>query len=167
MDATALSISDPVIQIHAYSAVLALVLGAVVLLRRKGDRLHKAMGRTWIGVMAVVAISSFFITEVRMFGPYSLIHLLSAFTLFALVEAVWLARSGNIRGHRRAVATLYAGALILAGAFTLLPGRRMHAVVFADGGLTAGLVALGVAALVGTALVMRRRAARRTPRQAR
>ena len=56
--------------------------------------------------------------------------------------------------------SLYCFALLLTGAFTLLPGRRMHAVIFADGGTTAALVAALAAALIGIALLTRRRSAR-------
>lgn len=39
---------------------------------------------------------------------------------------------------------LYVGALLLAGAFTLLPGRRMNAVLFGpDAGWTPSLLAIG------------------------
>lgn len=157
MDATALALSSPVIQLHAWSAVAALVLGTLVLFLRKGTSLHKALGRIWLALMAVVALSSFFITEVRMFGPYSLIHALSVWTLIAMGLGVGYARRRNIKAHRATMISIYAGALILAGAFTLLPGRRMHAVVFADGGQTAALLAAVVVAGVGMALLARRR----------
>lgn len=162
MDATALLESDPMIQVHAFGAILAVALGALVFLRRKGDWLHKAMGRVWMMSMVVVALSSFFITEIRMFGPYSLIHLLSVFTIYAVIEAIWLARTGNIRRHKRAVITLYGVALLLAGAFTLLPGRRMHAVVFADGGSTAAITAALIGAGIALALF---RGARTAPQR--
>lgn len=157
MDATALTSATLAIQIHAGAAMLSFLLGTLVLLLRKGTRLHKAMGRTWVALMLVVALSSFLITEVRMFGPYSWIHLLSLLTLVGLVQGVWAIRTGNVKAHRGNMIGLYCGALILAGAFTLLPGRRMHAVLFADGGWTALMVALGFAAAVGAVLVIRRR----------
>ena len=157
MDATALIASPLAIQIHAASAIAALALGTIVLLMRKGTGLHKAMGRIWIGFMIVVALSSFLIAEIRMFGPYSLIHALSLYTLLGLVQAVLAIRRGNVRAHRSHMIALYSGSLILAGAFTLLPGRRMHAVVFADGGTTAFLAALGIAAILGALYYQRRR----------
>jgi len=40
------------------------------------------------------------------------------------------ARRGNIRGHKRSMIGLFAGALIIAGIFTFVPGRIMHAVLF-------------------------------------
>jgi uncharacterized membrane protein len=44
--------------------------------------------------------------------------------------AIWHARRHNVRRHRQAMLMLFTGALVIAGAFTLLPGRIMHAVVF-------------------------------------
>lgn len=156
MDATALAASTPAIQIHAGAAMLSFLLGTLVLLLKKGTRLHKAMGRVWVALMVVVALSSFVITEIRMIGPYSLIHALSLFTLAGLVQAVRAIRRGDVRAHRAAMIGLYGGALILAGAFTLVSGRRMHAVLFADGGWTALWVALGFAGIVGAVLLVRR-----------
>lgn len=157
MDATALTSATPAIQIHAGAAIVSFVLGTLVLLLRKGTRLHRAMGRIWVALMVVVALSSFLITEVRMFGPYSLIHVLSVVTLVGLVQAIRAIRRGDVRAHRANMVGLYCGALILAGAFTLAPGRRMHAMLFADGGWTAAMVALGFAGAVGTVLLVRRR----------
>jgi uncharacterized membrane protein len=39
-------------------------------------------------------------------------------------------RKGNLKGHGITMASLFVFALIGAGAFTLLPGRMMHTVVF-------------------------------------
>ena len=160
MDATPLMTSSPEIAIHAFSALFAMVLGTLVLFLDKGTPLHKALGRVWVGVMAVVALSSFLITEARMFGPYSIIHALSVLTLFSLVGGVLAARRKNILAHRATMISLYCFALLLTGAFTLLHGRRMKAVIFADGGTTAALVAALAAALIGIALLTRRRSAR-------
>jgi len=50
--------------------------------------------------------------------------------LGALPLAVWAARRHQVAAHRRAMIMLFAGALVIAGLFTLLPGRVMHKVVF-------------------------------------
>ncbi|MCD7058751.1 DUF2306 domain-containing protein [Pelagibacterium xiamenense] len=157
MDLTPLTHSILAVQLHAGAALLATLLGTVVMLMKKGTRIHKAMGRVWLGLMAAVALSSFGITEVRMFGPYSLLHALSVFTLFSLVGGFWAARTGNLLAHRSTMISLYVFALLLTGGFTLLPGRRMHAVIFADGGTTAGLVVLAILVAVGTMIVIQRR----------
>jgi len=80
-------------------------------------------------MLAIVA-SSFFIHEIRLWGPFSPIHLLSIFTLVMLPLAVWHAHRHRVAFHRKAMLGLFFGALVIAGAFTFLPGRIMHAVAF-------------------------------------
>jgi uncharacterized membrane protein len=43
--------------------------------------------------------------------------------------AVWRAHRHEVARHRRAMLALFAGALLIAGLFTFLPGRIMHAVL--------------------------------------
>ena len=91
------------------------------------------------------------------------VHGLSVFTLIMLVYGFVQARRGNIVAHRSTMISLYAFALVLTGAFTLLPGRRMHAVLFADGGTTAALLALsvGIVLLLAFWIRYRHRSSRR------
>jgi uncharacterized membrane protein len=117
------------IQLHTAAAVVAIGLSLAVLAARKGTATHKLLGRIWAAMMAAVSISSFWIVELR-HGQFSPIHLLSAVTLAALVYAIWHARRGNIRAHKRSMLLTMAGALGGAGAFTLMPGRIMGQVFF-------------------------------------
>nr|WP_281419558.1 DUF2306 domain-containing protein [Falsiroseomonas tokyonensis] len=112
---------------HAFAALGALALGGIQLLAPKGGGRHRAMGWVWVALMAVVALSSFWIATR---GHLSWIHLISGWVLLLLPIAVLAARRGRIRSHRRAMASLFLGGLIIAGGFTLLPGRIMGAVVF-------------------------------------
>ena len=84
----------------------------------------------WVALMAVVAASSFWIHQIRLVGPFSPIHLLSIFTLVMLPLAVWRARTHRAADHRRIMILLFTGALVVAGLFTLVPGRIMHQVFF-------------------------------------
>ena len=120
-----------VIQIHAFAALAAFALGAVQLAAPKGTIPHRVFGWLWATLMLGVVVSSFFIHEIRLWGPWSPIHLLSIFTLIMLPLAVLRARRHEVERHRRAMTGLFVGALVIAGGFTLLPGRIMHAVVFA------------------------------------
>ena len=120
-----------IVQVHAFVALAAFALGIVQLSALKGTGRHRAIGYIWVTMMMTIAASSFFINGIRQLGPFSLIHLLSLWTLFITPVAVLAARSGNIARHRLTMISLYAGALVIAGAFTLLPGRIMHDVVFA------------------------------------
>lgn len=63
-------------------------------------------------------------------GPFSPIHLLSIFTLAMLPLAVWRAHTHRVTDHRRIMILLFTGALVVAGLFTLVPGRIMHQVFF-------------------------------------
>jgi|SRR5581483_2354082 len=118
------------IQIHAYAALAAFALGAAQLARMKGTTQHRALGYTWAALMLIVAVSSFWIHEIRLWGPWSPIHLLSIFVLIMLPLAVLHARRHSVEFHRRAMLGLFLGALVIAGLFTLVPGRIMHKVVF-------------------------------------
>lgn len=120
----------PPIPMHAFAALAAIVLGAVQLVLPKGTMLHRSLGWTWVILMTVVAVSSFFISEMRVWGAFSPIHLLSALTLFSLVLSIRAARSGQLRRHMQGMRMMYGLALLLTGAFTLLPGRIMHQVLF-------------------------------------
>lgn len=122
--------ADPVIQLHAFAAMAAFGLGVVQLSAPKGTLPHRALGWIFVVLMATIAISSFWIHQLRMIGPFSPIHLLSIFTLAVLPLAVLAARRHDVARHRRAMLGLFLGALVVAGLFTLLPGRIMHAVVF-------------------------------------
>lgn len=120
----------PAIPLHAFAAMAAFVLGIVQLAAPKGTLPHRTLGWIWVALMAVVAISSFWIHQIRLFGPWSPIHLLSILTPVMLVLGVVYARRHNVRGHRITMISVFAGALIVAGLFTFVPGRIMHAVVF-------------------------------------
>ena len=71
----------PPIPLHALGAMLAIMLGAAQLSMKKGGAVHMLLGRVWVGLMLVVAGSSFFIHEIRLWGEYSPIHLLSLWTI--------------------------------------------------------------------------------------
>jgi uncharacterized membrane protein len=122
--------ASPVIQVHAFAAMAAFGLGLVQLAAPKGTLPHRTVGWIWVVLLAVIAISSFWINELRVIGPFSPIHLLSIFTLVMLPRAVMHARHHKVPQHRQAMISIFLGALVIAGLFTLLPGRIMHAVVF-------------------------------------
>jgi uncharacterized membrane protein len=118
------------IPLHAFAAIAAFVLGIVQFAAPKGTLPHRTLGWIWVALMAAVAISSLWIHEIRLVGPFSPIHILSIFVPVMLVLAVLHARRHNVGGHKKAMTSIFFGALIIAGAFTFMPGRIMHAVVF-------------------------------------
>jgi uncharacterized membrane protein len=118
------------IVIHAFPAIAAFFLGLVQLVLPKGGTRHRLFGWLWVGLMAVTAGSSFFIHTICVVGGFSPIHLLSILTLVSLPLAVIHARKHRIAAHAKSMKMLFFTALVLAGAFTFLPGRIMHGVVF-------------------------------------
>ena len=120
----------PAIPVHAFAAMSAFMVGLVQFAAPKGTLPHRTLGWIWVLLMASVAVSSFWIHQIRLLGPWSPIHLLSIFTLVMLPLAVWRAHQHRVTDHRRVMIALFSGALVVAGLFTLLPGRIMHAVVF-------------------------------------
>jgi uncharacterized membrane protein len=120
----------PAIPLHAFAAMAAFVLGLVQFAAPKGTLPHRTIGWIWVVLIAAVAVSSFWIHEIRLVGPWSPIHLLSIFTLIVLPIAVWRAHTHRVADHRRIMIFIFSGALVVAGLFTLLPGRIMHQVVF-------------------------------------
>ena len=117
------------IQIHVAAAMTALLIGTVLLLGVKGNTLHRTLGWTWVIAMATTAVSSLFIRQINP-GSFSLIHLLSGWTIIALPMAVYAARKHKVQQHRRAMTGMFVGGLIVAGGLTFLPGRLMWRMFF-------------------------------------
>ncbi|NLR96679.1 DUF2306 domain-containing protein [Rhizobium sp. P38BS-XIX] len=132
-------------QIHVAAVVPAALLGAYLLLMPKGTPLHRLLGKIWLILMVVTALSSFFIHQINLFYGFSPIHLLSVFVLFGCWGAIANARKHDIAAHKRIVRSLYFGGIVGAGVFTLLPGRIMNKVVFHGDEIAPILVVAGIA----------------------
>ena len=115
--------------IHLSAAIASLLLGGAVLLRRKGTASHKLLGRIWVGVMAVVAISSFWLLGLGK-GSFSVIHLLSLWTLISLTLAIYFIRRGNVSAHKGFMIGTFLG-LVGAGLGAMAPGRTLYIFFFA------------------------------------
>ena len=114
--------ATPVIQAHAYAALLAAGLSLHQFFARPGTLTHKALGYVWVAAMATAAASSFFIHSIRSVGPFSAIHLLSIFVLVNLTRAVLAARADRTapQDHERP------------GAFRAARGGAVHAAAGTD-----------------------------------
>jgi uncharacterized membrane protein len=131
----------PVIALHATAAIGALITGPVALWARRGAQqrpgLHRAFGYAWVTLMVVAAVSAIFIHESQLpnVGGFTPIHLLIPLTLAGLFGAFYALARGNIARHRKIMQNLYWGACVLAGFFTLLPGRLLGHLLWAQLGL--------------------------------
>src|SRR5262245_12171685 len=104
--------ASPAIQLHAFAAMAAFALGLLQLAAPKGTIPHRAAGWLWVVLMVLVSITAFFIHEIRLWGPWSPIHLLAIFTLAMLPLAVLHARRHRVANHRQAMISIFVGALI-------------------------------------------------------
>ena len=125
-----------IIYVHAALALLAIPLGLYIFITRKGTKNHKMLGRTWVTVLIIVSLTAIFIQTINP-GQYSLIHLLIPYTIGSLIYSIWNIRkfkktkieSYKIK-HMHSMIGVYIGALLIAGAFTLMPGRFFHEIIF-------------------------------------
>jgi uncharacterized membrane protein len=106
--------------IHLIAAVSALLLGIVMLARRKGTASHKTFGRLWAALMLTVAVSSLWIPR---FLHFTWIHSFTLLTLVSLPLAIYRIRTGDVKGHAGAMKGLFIGGLVVAGIFAFAPGR--------------------------------------------
>ncbi len=122
--------ASPAIQLHAAAATAAFLLGLVQFTAPKGTLPHRTLGWIWVALMAIVSVTAFFIHELRLWGPWSPIHLIAIAVLILLPWGVWRARNHRVAGHRMTMIGIFIGGLIIAGLFTFVPGRIMHAAMF-------------------------------------
>jgi uncharacterized membrane protein len=137
---------DPLIVVHAIAATYALVLGLVQLVRRRrGDRPHVLVGRTWVAAMGLVIVSSFWIRTIS--GGFGWLHALSLFTALTVTMGVVAAKHGRIRAHRSFMAGSYFGLVGALVGVLAVPERRIPDTAAHH----PGVLLLFVAAIVVTA----------------
>ena len=109
---------------HLATIVTALALTPVMLLRPRGDRAHRMLGWIWAAAMFLTALDSLFLRLINR-GGFSIIHLLSLWTMLQVPLIVLRARQHDWQRHRRAVHGMVIGALLIAGFFTFPFGRLL------------------------------------------
>ncbi|WP_084399496.1 DUF2306 domain-containing protein [Henriciella aquimarina] len=129
-DPTPLIESGIAIQIHVAAALTTLAIGIYLMVAPKGFRLHRTFGWAWVVSMAVTAGSSFFISTLfqTSLGP---IHALSAWTMLGLPMGIAAIKRRDVARHRKDMTNMFVGGMVIAGLFSLLPGRLMWHVFFA------------------------------------
>ena len=121
-----------IIYIHAVIALLAVPLGLFIFFKKKGTTQHKINGRIWVTLLVLVCFTAVVIKVINP-GQYSLIHLLIPWTLGSLIYSIWSIKKFQKtkiqrykQSHMYSMIGVYLGALLIAGAFTLMPGRLFH-----------------------------------------
>jgi uncharacterized membrane protein len=154
----------PLIAVHALAAAYVLLLGPVNVFRRQRDRVHRTIGYTWVAVMVITCLSSFGI-----FGAegFSLLHGLSAYTLFSVGAGIWSVMRGNRLAHRYNMVGAYLGTLVAFLFAAAVPSRRIPQLALDD---PASLLLIAVLVLLtssGYLLLLFRRDARQAGTPAR
>ena len=115
--------------LHIVTIGAALALTPVMMLRRRGDRLHRRLGRVWAAAMFLTALFTFGIRGINQ-GSLSYIHLFSVLTLVQVPVIVWTARTHRHARHRNTVRAMVAFALLTAGFFTFPFDRLLGSWLF-------------------------------------
>ncbi len=127
---TALLAAQPfAVKFHLVTVLAAFAIGGVLMVGIKGDALHRALGWSWVILMTSTAAASFFIHGFNPHG-FSPIHALSAWVVVAAPFGLYLARRHQVAAHRRMMTGLFLFGLLVAGAFTFIPGRLMFQMFF-------------------------------------
>lgn len=80
-------VDGPLGSLHFLCALGALILGPIVLFRRKGDRTHRWLGRIWAMMMAAIIISALSMYDIN--GRPNLFHFFALVSLITLSCALW------------------------------------------------------------------------------
>jgi uncharacterized membrane protein len=115
------------VQVHVATVAVALLLGPVQFLLRKGTQLHRTFGWAWAACMFTTAVATFFIRDMRD-GQLSPIHIFSLMTLIGVPMALWMAQR-RVMSHARTMIGLYIG-LVIAGVTAIAPGRLIWDMFF-------------------------------------
>lgn len=118
---------------HLVTVVLAFVIGTYLLIKRKGTKYHKILGRFYMVLMLLTAISTLFIpAQVGgfIFYHFGYIHILSFITLYTVPEAYIAIKKHNVKKHRNSMIILYVSAILIAGTFAFTPVRLLHTWLF-------------------------------------
>ena len=130
MNLQAVSDASLPIKIHLATVIPAFFIGGwLIFFSTKGARLHRAFGVIYLVLMTLTAIDAFFVRVLDL-GHLSWIHLFIPLTLYGVIGSILALRRHDIAAHKRAMVGTYVGALLIAGAFTFMPGRLMHAIFF-------------------------------------
>ena len=121
----------PLIAFHMSSAIAATSVGALTLWARRSASprplLHRIAGYAFVLLMLGTAISALFIRNFSLpnWSGFTPIHLLIPVTLGGLGLSFWHLAHRRIDKHRSIMRKLYIGSCVVAGLFTLVPGRLL------------------------------------------
>ncbi len=132
------------VAVHVASVVVALAVGAIILLATKGTTAHRRSGWLYVAAILATALSSVWIQELRD-GP-SVFHLVSGLVGVIVVAGVFAVRSGAVWLHALLMSTSVLLTVVtgLAQFFDRLPlpHPALNAIVFLQLPMVAGFVVI-------------------------
>lgn len=118
---------------HLGTIAPAFLMATFMMVTKKGTEVHKLLGRIYMVLMLFTATVTLLMSAQvgpRLFNHFGFIHLLSVLVLYCVPSAYWAIKNGNVKRHKWSMIGLYIGGLIVAGGFTLMPGRMLGNVLF-------------------------------------
>lgn len=128
-EATYQSTYLPLAYAHLATILPAFVIGTYMMFARKGDRFHRTLGKGYMVLMMTTAAITLFMPAAvgpRLLNHFGFIHLFSVLALTSVPSAYFAALRHDVKSHKYSMIGLYVGGLLIAGAFTLAPGRLLH-----------------------------------------
>ncbi|PRP65941.1 DUF2306 domain-containing protein [Nonlabens agnitus] len=118
---------------HLVTVVPCIFIGGYLLMAYKGTPRHKLLGKIYMSLMFITALITIFLPAnvgPSLWNHFGWIHLFTVLTLWTVPTAFIAVRKGRIKAHKRKMILLYVGAIMIAGGFTLVPGRYLHEMFF-------------------------------------
>lgn len=115
--------------LHLATVLPCFLIGAWLLVRRKGTPVHKRLGRAYAVLILFTALVTLPMPAAvgpRLLNHFGFIHLFSLLVLFSVPAALYSIRRGNVAAHRGHMVGVYVGGILIAGTFALMPGRLLH-----------------------------------------
>ena len=124
---------DLLMYFHLLTIVPCVFIGAYLLIVKKGNKIHRVLGRVYMLLMLITSILTLFMQAhvgPRLFNHFGFLHLFSVLTIYTVPTAYIAIKKGEVNKHKWKMILLYFGAIVIAGAFTFVPGRYLYEVFF-------------------------------------
>ena len=141
--------------LHIASALLALLLGALVLMRRKGTGIHRIIGYGYVLSMLSLNASALALYHLTgHFGPFHALALVSLGTVLIGVSAPVFRRHGWLTTHYRSMAWSYIG-LVAAACAEAMVRVPLFQIRTAGGAIVVGVAIAFAFTVIGIVLIPR------------
>lgn len=119
--------------VHLSTIGPAFIIATYMMLIKKGTAQHKFLGRIYMVLMLFTATVTLLMSAQvgpTLFDHFGFIHLLSVLVLYSVPSAYFAIKAGDVKKHKLNMIGLYIGGMLVAGGFTLVPGRFLGDLIF-------------------------------------